>query len=273
MTLLPRCARMNVATPPAGPTATIVIPARGWQITQSHALLVGALCWAGFLFVAWAVHSNAAANFDAAGLKFWRNSRDLGWAGGKASLEAVRDITALGGVTLRIAFTAAALAALLFLRMRREAVLLLMTLLSGLAVGLTLKALVGRPRPDLVPHLEYAGGLSFPSGHSFNSALGMIAVALAFATFSRRRSVRWTIIGSAVVASMAVAFSRVMLGVHFPTDVIAGWLGGAGWAFLAAALLSRPARQFADRNAASIEAATPGDMAEAKPPTAVPDPR
>lgn len=273
MPLLPRCARMNVATPPGGPTEVIAIPARGWQITPSHALIVGMLCWAGFLFVAWAVHSGAATGFDSAGLRYWRNSRDLGWAGGKASLEAVRDVTALGGVTLRIGFTAATLAALLFLRMRRESVLLLLTLLSGLAVGLTLKALVGRPRPDLVPHLDYAGGLSFPSGHSFNSALGMIAVALAFATFSRRRTVRWTIIGSAVVASMAVAFSRVMLGVHYPTDAIAGWLGGAGWAFLAAAALARPARQIADANAAAIEAVTPGTMAEAKPPTADPDPR
>ncbi len=271
MALLPRCARMNIATQPSEQTETIVVPARGWQITPSHALWVGGLCWAGFLFVAWAVHSNVAAGFDAAGLRYWRDSRDLGWAGGKASLEAVRDITALGGVTLRIGFTIAALAALMFLRMRRESVLLLLTLLSGLAVGLTLKALVGRPRPDLVPHLEYAGGLSFPSGHSFNSALGMIAVALAFATFSKRRSVRWTIIGSAVLASMAVAFSRVMLGVHFPTDVVAGWLGGAGWAFLAAAVLNRPARQIADANAASIEAALAGEMAEAKPPPAGPD--
>jgi undecaprenyl-diphosphatase len=84
--------------------------------------------------------------------------------------------------------------------------------------------------------------MSFPSGHSFNSALGLIAVALAFATFSHRRRVRWTIIGAAVALSLLVAWTRVWLGVHFPSDVLAGWLGGAGWAFLASALLEKPAQ-------------------------------
>ncbi|WP_296678958.1 phosphatase PAP2 family protein [Novosphingobium sp.] len=240
------------------PAETITLPARGWQITPYHALIAGLLCWAGFAAVAWAVHSGTAAGPDAAGLRYWRNGATLAWAGGPASLEAVRDITALGGVTLRVIFSIGALLALLFLRLRREAVLLLLTLVSGLLVELSLKALVGRPRPALVPHLEYAGGSSFPSGHSFNSALGFIAVALAFATLSSRRSVRWTIIGAAMAGSLAVAFSRVMLGVHYPTDVIAGWLGGAGWAFLAEAALYSPARSLADMHAAALESATPG---------------
>lgn len=228
---------------------TVVLPARGWRIDPTHALAAGTLCWLAFAGIAWLVHSGHAAAIDAAGLTLWRSGADLQPAGPPWVLEAVRDITALGGVVLRVLFSLAGLSALLFLRLRREAALLLGTLLSGLLVELTLKVLVGRPRPQIVPHLTEAGGMSFPSGHSFNAALGFIAVALAFATFSARRQVRWTIIGAAMAGSLLVAWSRVWLGVHFPTDVIAGWLGGAGWAFLAAALLYPPAKAAADASA------------------------
>lgn len=228
---------------------TLTLPARGWRIDPRHALAAGTLCWLAFAAIAWLVHSSHAAAIDAAGLTLWRSGADLQPAGPPWVLEAVRDITALGGVVLRVLFSLAALSALLFLRLRREAALLLGTLLSGLLVELTLKVLVGRPRPQIVPHLTEAGGMSFPSGHSFNAALGFIAVALAFATFSARRQVRWTIIGAAMAGSLLVAWSRVWLGVHFPTDVIAGWLGGAGWAFLAAALLYPPAKAAADASA------------------------
>ncbi len=135
--------------------------------------------------------------------------------------------------------------ALLFLRLRREAILLALTVAGAWLVESGIKALVGRARPEIVPHLTEAGGASFPSGHSFNSAVVYIAIALAFATLSARQSVRFTVIGIAIVLSLLIAWSRVWLGVHFPSDVIAGWLGGAGWAFLSAALLFRPAQKVA----------------------------
>lgn len=233
---------MAMKTESHRPPDTIVLPARGWRIDPAHALVAGTLCWIGFGLVAWLVHSGHSAWIDEHGLILWRYGPDLRPVGPPWVLEGVRDLTALGGVVLRVIFTIAALVALLFLRMRREAALLLGTLVSGLLVELALKVLVSRPRPQIVPHLTEAGGMSFPSGHSFNAALGLIAVALAFATFSAKRGVRWTIIGAAVAMSLVVAWSRVWLGVHFPTDVIAGWLGGAGWAFLAAALLYPPAK-------------------------------
>lgn len=228
------------------PAETIVLPARGWRIDPRHALAAGLLCWIGFAAIAWLVHSGRIARFDAAGLELFRRGPDHRLAGSPGLREAVRDVTALGGIVLRWLFSLCAIAALLFLRLRREAVLLAATLLSGWAVDTALKVLVGRARPSIVPHLTEAGGMSFPSGHSFNSALGFIAVALAFATLSQRHAVRWTVISAAMAVSLLVAWSRVLLGVHYPSDVVAGWLGGAGWAFLAAPLLYRPAKAVAD---------------------------
>lgn len=223
------------------PSEQIAVPARGWRIDPRKAAVLGALCWAAAAVVALLVLTGHAAPLDATGLLFWRTAPELAPAGPPLLLEMVRDLTALGGVLLRNLLATGAVLALLFLRLRREAALLALTVAGGWLVNSLLKALVGRPRPEIVPHLTAAGGDSFPSGHSFNSAVVFIAIALAFATLSARQSVRLTMIGAAVALSAAVAWSRVWLGVHFPSDVMAGWLGGAGWAFLAAALLYRPA--------------------------------
>jgi undecaprenyl-diphosphatase len=225
------------------PAETVTLPARGWRIDPRHALAAGLLCWAGFAVIAFLVETGGSERFDAAGLELWREAPDLSIPHGPAwLLEAVRDYTALGGTLLRHLFAIGAIVALLFLRLRREAVLLGATVIGGWIVGSLLKALFARSRPEIVPHLMAAGGASFPSGHSFNAAVVYIAMALAFAGISRRRRVRWTVIGCALALTLLVALSRVWLGVHYPSDAIAGWLGGAGLAFLASALLYRPAK-------------------------------
>lgn len=214
----------------------------GWRVAPRHALFVSLLCWAGFAAVAALVMSGRGAAFDTAGLELWREAPALGIPHGPGwLLEAVRDFTALGGVLLRNLFSIAAFMALLFLRLRREAILLAGTVMGGWAVGFGLKVLIARPRPMIVPHLMVADGNSFPSGHSFNAAVVYIAIALAFAALTPRRSVRWTLIGCAFAISLLIALTRVWLGVHYPSDAIAGWLGGAGWALFAAAALYRPA--------------------------------
>ncbi|GGD94301.1 phosphatase PAP2 family protein [Tsuneonella deserti] len=219
--------------------------------------MAAALCWTGFAVVAILVVSGRTGAFDSFGLLANRRQADLSFAGSQLMLEMVRDMTALGGVLLRNLFAVAAVVALLFLKLRREAVLFAMTIEGGWVANSMLKGLVGRERPQIVPHLMEAGGESFPSGHSFNSAVVFIAMALAFAAMSQRHSVRYTLIGSAMVLSAMIAWSRVMLGVHFPSDVAAGWLGGAGWAFLAAALLYKPARAAADSEAVQAIAPSP----------------
>lgn len=228
-------------TIPERQAETVRLPARGWAIDRRHALIAAGLCWTGFAIMVAMVETGRTVAFDAAGLQLWRTGADLVPRGPGWLREAVRDLTALGGVLLRHLIAIAAVVALLFLKLRREAVLLAATVIGGWLANTGVKLLVGRPRPTIVPHLTEAGGASFPSGHSFNSAAVYIAIALGFAAMSSRRDIRWTIIAAAVILTWAIAVSRVWLGVHFPSDVTAGWLGGAGWAFLATAILNRPA--------------------------------
>ncbi|MCW1384177.1 phosphatase PAP2 family protein [Novosphingobium sp. KCTC 2891] len=243
----------------------VPLPTHGWRISPTHALVAAALCWAGFGVIVWAVEAGRTAAVDSAGLLLWRRGAELTPAGPPWVLEGVRDMTALGGVLLRNLFAMGAIVALLFLRLRREAVLLAATIGGGWIVNSLVKLTVGRPRPMIVPHLTEAGGQSFPSGHSFNAAVVYIAMALAFAAMSPRRSVRWTLVASALLLTLMIAFSRVWLGVHFPSDVVAGWLGGAGWAFLASALLHRPAKAVAEQADAALEGMTPGDVQQKGP--------
>ena len=242
----------GTVTPEERPIApeTVRLPARGFTIDRRKALIVAAVLWAGFALTVWLVLTGRTGAFDEFGLLAARTGEDRAFAGGDLLLEMVRDMTALGGVLLRNLFALAAVVALLFLSLRREAALFAMTVAGGWIANSALKGLVGRERPQIVPHLMEAGGESFPSGHSFNSAVVYIALALAFASMSSRHSVRYTLVGSAMVLSAMIAWSRVMLGVHFPSDVTAGWLGGAGWAFLAAALLYKPAKAAADSEVA-----------------------
>ena len=231
------------------PAETMAVPERGFTINRKKALVAAAVLWTGFAIMVWLVVTGRTGSFDQWGLMSYRTGEALGPKGPELVFESVRDVTALGGVFLRNLFALAAVVALLFLKLRREAFLYAATVVGGWLANTGVKLLIGRERPQIVPHLTEAGGESFPSGHSFSAAVVWIGMAIAFAALSNRHSVRYTIICAAMALSAMVAWSRVMLGVHFPSDVVAGWLGGAGWAFLAAALLYAPAKAAADSKA------------------------
>jgi undecaprenyl-diphosphatase len=117
-----------------------------------------------------------------------------------------------------------------------------LSVIGGALLGTGLKALFDRPRPDLVPHLVEVSNASFPSGHAMNSAVVFLTLGALLASTHRSRRVRIYLISVAVGLTLAVGFSRVYLGVHWPSDVVAGWCIGAAWAILcwiAARLLQR----------------------------------
>jgi undecaprenyl-diphosphatase len=146
--------------------------------------------------------------------------------------EAFRDFTGLGGVGVLSLLTLAILGYLWLRGMRRAALYVLLAIGGGLLVSLALKAGFQRPRPDLIPHGPLVQTASFPSGHSMLSAIVYLTGGAMLALVHERRAIRLYLIGCAVVATVLVGISRVYLGVHWPTDVLAGWAGGAAWAAL-----------------------------------------
>lgn len=210
------------------------------QSASRRNAVVGLACWAAFAIVGWLVHEGALQGFDRAGLLLWRPATGMMPAGPAWLPDAVRAVTAFGSVVPRNAIALAALVGLIVLKQRREALVFAATVSGAWIIDWLVKLAVARPRPEIVPHLASFSGLSFPSGHSFNAAAIYIAMALAFGASSASRGLRLVLVAGAAALSLAVALSRVWLGVHWPSDVIAGWLGGAGCALLARSLSQRP---------------------------------
>lgn len=153
--------------------------------------------------------------------------------------EAMRDVTALGGFTVLTLVTVLAAAIFLLHRKVRQALVLVATVLVGQVGSSVLKGVYERPRPDLVPHAVYVYSASFPSGHSMLSATVYLTLAALIAGLETRRAAKALIFAAAVLVMVAVGVSRVYLGVHWPSDVLAGWCAGAGLAFVAWSVLLR----------------------------------
>ena len=152
------------------------------------------------------------------------------------------DVTALGSVTvlsLVVLFVAGLFAAL---RRWREAGMLVLAAGGGVALSQALKALFGRARPDAALQLVDAINASFPSGHAMLSAVVWLTLGALTARFVQRRRVKVFALAGAALVTVLVGISRVYLGVHWPSDVLAGWSLGAAWAlawWLAAQALDR----------------------------------
>lgn len=152
---------------------------------------------------------------------------------GPAVLEtAVRDVTALGGVTVLTMLTVAVMGALALRRHGRSALFLGVAVAGGQLLSHGTKALFDRPRPDLVPHGTEVLTASFPSGHSMMAAVTWLTLAVMLARAERQRRMKVYWIALAALVTVAVGVSRVYLGVHWPSDVAAGWTLGAAWALL-----------------------------------------
>lgn len=163
-----------------------------------------------------------------------RNPADLSDPIGSRSFEeAMRDVTALGGVTVMVLVTVVGVLAFLMHRRRVHAAILALTVLLADLSSEGLKLVYSRPRPDLVPHGSYVYSASFPSGHSTLSAATFLTLAMLIASLEPNRGTKVMVYVLAFALVLSVGVSRVYLGVHWPSDVLAGWCLGAAWALAA----------------------------------------
>ena len=103
---------------------------------------------------------------------------------------------------------------------------------GGQVLSSLLKAGIDRPRPELVSHLVNETSLSFPSGHAMLSAVTYLTLGALAARFLPGRTTKIYVLSLAVLTTLLVGISRIYLGVHWPSDVLAGWCAGFVWAML-----------------------------------------
>ena len=152
--------------------------------------------------------------------------------------EMVRDVTALGSYAFIIISVVIVGGYLLLARKADLAALMVGAIAGGMAISHLLKELFDRPRPEL-DHAARVFTASFPSGHATLSAVTFLTLAALLTRTRVRRGAKIYFVAVAVVLTILTGMSRIYLGVHYPSDVLAGWCVGSGWAILcwAAALL------------------------------------
>jgi undecaprenyl-diphosphatase len=177
--------------------------------------------------------------FDYGLINLLRSSGPGGEAIGPAWFNnSMRDVTALGSVTFLALMTLVVVLALLSHRKRREAVILAGTAIGAQTSIEILKFFYDRPRPAFLPHIQ-AITKSFPSGHTTESTAIFLTIATVIASLEARHHAKTLAYGVATFIIVAVGFSRVYLGMHWPTDVLGGWVLGAAWALAAWAALRK----------------------------------
>ena len=171
--------------------------------------------------------------FDENILRFFRQPSDLSVPIGPSWLTHVmRDLTSLGGATVLSLIALLTVSYLLLIRKRAAGLFVLVAVVGGWALSTGIKLAVARPRPIVVPHLVDVHDLSFPSGHAMLSAVTYLTLGALLSRMQATFAARAYVIAAALLMTLIVGFSRIYLGVHYPTDVLGGWCAGATWAAL-----------------------------------------
>lgn len=208
-----------------------------WLLRQEAVVLLVALVIVmalfGFIELAEELREDEMRSFDEWALHLARRPDDPARLIGPLWLtESITDITVLGSPTV-LAIVLLSATGYLVLQSRYDAVALVVVASAGggaLSVGL--KQLFGRGRPDIVPRLVQVNDLSFPSGHSMVALVIYLTLGALLARFTTRRRARVYLITNALTLAFLIGVTRVCLGVHYPTDVLAGWSAGLAWALL-----------------------------------------
>lgn len=216
------------------------------RATEHMLIIFAAVCIGATLvsFLGSLVFAGHWRAFDEWMVKAFRSAADLSVpVGSRAVLIAVRDITALGG-TLPLVLLVSAVATYLFLKRHiRTAIAVVASSVLGVIASQLLKALIDRGRPDIVPQLVNEVSGSFPSGHAMMSAIIYLTLGSMLARLEPDRRVRIFIMGTAIALPVAIGFSRVYLGVHWPSDVAGGWCLGALWVLGVSRILDAVVKQ------------------------------
>jgi len=220
---------MDLPTLPEAPRGSSPLLRRvgvRWLLTG---LVVAGCAWA-FVVIANAV-SGPGLSFDRRLLEMFVDPAEPGrqlrppWIAGAA-----RDITSLGSWTVLSLIVGVVSLGLIAAGQRRQALLVLAACSSGLMLSAVLKAVFLRARPEVAFRATEVWSTSFPSGHSMNAAVVYLTLAALVAQSQKRRRSAVFALTTGAGLAVLVGASRVYLGVHWPTDVLAGWAAGFGWA-------------------------------------------
>jgi undecaprenyl-diphosphatase len=192
----------------------------------------------GFINLAEEVYEGDTRSFDEYVLLLFNSSGDSSNPTGPVWLPGlIRDFTALGSTGVLAIVVFGVTVYLVLSGKRKTALYILIAVISGVVLEHFLKIGFGRPRPDLVPHGVVVTSLSFPSGHSLNSAVVYITLGNLLAQTQKKLSLKIFLMSFSVFLAILIGVSRIYLGVHWPTDVIAGWAVGASWALICWAVM------------------------------------
>ena len=211
------------------------LPAWAWR-SRPELWLLGGVFLAGLLLLAFGhiaeeVLEGDATRFDQTVLLALRSPADPADPLGPAWLEeAARDITSLGSYAVLGIIFFAVIAYLLLMKRRAAALWVAASVGGGVLLSNVLKHSFDRPRPELVAHSVRVFTSSFPSGHAMLSAVTFLTLGVLLASIHNSWRVKVFFLGIAIFLTVIVGVTRVYLGVHYPTDVLAGWCVGAGWA-------------------------------------------
>lgn len=209
---------------------------RWWRLARHELALMAILGIAAggllaFVELAELAREDAVHSLDRSLLLALREPADLADPVGPGWFEeAARDFTALGSLGVLTLVTLAVMGYLLVIRRAASALLVAIAIGGGTLVSTVLKAFFDRARPDLVPHQMEVYTASFPSGHSMLAAVAYLTLGAMLMRLQDGWRAKAYVLGVAVAITVLVGASRVYLGVHWPSDVLAGWSLGAAWA-------------------------------------------